>query len=719
MILSDGESSNKSDNILDARVWSSTEVTNFFHTIENSKYQNIINDQLLIKLDFNGQRLLSAENETLKIELKIESETDRVCILSHIQKLRDIIYQPSPLPPRQRMSETNINTNVQQNSREWSALVLLDNHDLYLLAMNTLLNLLLQHSENKQLFRDKECHLSVFSLLKSEPHVSAAIKLIRFMADKESVSDMLSTLHIERESFEYRINMLEALRQMIADTSATHIKNAWNDLLGFSTFLSVLASLDGVWHEQKSSKSRLAYSLIEKSFQLIVEVIRNHPRNRSYFWNAGWQTIADAINLTGILKSRYAPDVIHILFGLVTENLNINVQNVQNFDFDDEKKIEKNENKKFVIKKIQINKNGFNENLYVENLEPMFIQNAEAILVILKLLTYVSPVLQIQQFNKLLFLINLKINNDYGYYTKGRSKKEEYLLRNKQILNNHSTIQHTFEMYSQILQPVHRSSSVISEIADAHLNVLVQEKIHEFITELGTHSLSAKELNMILVRSRENNERNETLLKYLSGEHKFPFFEFETYSKTYACIKMSGNQSLFNWKSIAPNGHSFSIWFNLRSMPHKKQSLTLFQVLSENQANILQCDYSIDKGLLFTCGQSYQEYDDVNDVSFLFHRWYHLVITLTVVEDSLKKNSRQRKKIKSKNNKYFADFTVYINGVSYRNFTHQIFTAENMKRSQTVQSPGGSTTNRKTKVLFFFCSQIFPIFYQFSDFFFL
>ena len=177
-------------------------------------------------------------------------------------------------------------------------MVLFDNHDLYLLAMETLLHLLHRDEENSKLFRMKQCHLSVFSLLKSPPHVEAAITLSKSQTDEESVSDMLSSLHSERDSFEYRINMLETMQQMIIDPSASHIKNSWHELAGFSTVLSVLASLDSIWPCDNEKTSQLAFNLIEKSFQVIVAVIKNHPRNRAFFWSSGWASVADALILT-------------------------------------------------------------------------------------------------------------------------------------------------------------------------------------------------------------------------------------------------------------------------------------------------------------------------------------------------------------------------------------------------------------------------------------
>ena len=77
------------------------------------------------------------------------------------------------------MLRTLQNTN---SHRELPALVLLDHHDLYVLAMDTLLNLSMQQADNSKLFRTKGCHHSVFSLLKSAEHVGVAIKVIRFQS---------------------------------------------------------------------------------------------------------------------------------------------------------------------------------------------------------------------------------------------------------------------------------------------------------------------------------------------------------------------------------------------------------------------------------------------------------------------------------------------------------------------------------------------------------
>ena len=62
---------------------------------------------------------------------------------------------------------------------------------------------------------------------------------------------------------------------MISDVHAKEVHDGWRQLSGFST---------GAERARLARLGALAFELINKVFQVIVGVIRNHPRNRAYFW---------------------------------------------------------------------------------------------------------------------------------------------------------------------------------------------------------------------------------------------------------------------------------------------------------------------------------------------------------------------------------------------------------------------------------------------------
>ncbi len=117
---SDGESNSMANERapieLDLRLWSLADVIAWFDCIDDGKYEGRFT-QVSTSLDFNGHKLLNAEDETLRLELQINDADERQVNLSHITVLR-----------------TLQNTN---SHRELPALVLLDHHDLYVLAMDT------------------------------------------------------------------------------------------------------------------------------------------------------------------------------------------------------------------------------------------------------------------------------------------------------------------------------------------------------------------------------------------------------------------------------------------------------------------------------------------------------------------------------------------------------------------------------------------------------
>ena len=76
---------------MDARVWGVAEVIQFFNQIENGAFKSRF-DEVFKQNDFDGQALLVAEEETLKIELNIVDPQERKVILAHIHNLRRVKY---------------------------------------------------------------------------------------------------------------------------------------------------------------------------------------------------------------------------------------------------------------------------------------------------------------------------------------------------------------------------------------------------------------------------------------------------------------------------------------------------------------------------------------------------------------------------------------------------------------------------------------------------
>ncbi|ETO23301.1 hypothetical protein RFI_13880 [Reticulomyxa filosa] len=300
------------------------------------------------------------------------------------------------------------------------SMILLDHHDLYELAMDILLNMLKDDDENCKLFRQKRCNFAVFTLLKSRAHSEAAAKVISNQTDEESVSDLLSALSGEKESYEYRMKMLEALLQMISNDNTTSvvIKNSWHKLSGFTALFSLLASLDSLWPNCNDQMSQLAIHLIQKSFAVIITIIRNHPRNRAHLWSSSWSSIADAIIATGVARSLHCQTIISMLFDLAMEKIaSHNQQQRQCSNASNGRRLS-NASK------------DSNETKYdfCEAEHPLFLKNSEAILIILKLLSVCSESLQLQIFEKLLALINLYIIDNNGV--------KQFLLKNKQLLSD-------------------------------------------------------------------------------------------------------------------------------------------------------------------------------------------------------------------------------------------------------------------------------------------
>ena len=87
---SDGEHESHSTGVapiaLDLRVWSLADVCAWFDCIDDGKYEGRFT-HTLHSLDFNGHKLLKAEDETLRLELQIGDAAERKVILSYIAVL--------------------------------------------------------------------------------------------------------------------------------------------------------------------------------------------------------------------------------------------------------------------------------------------------------------------------------------------------------------------------------------------------------------------------------------------------------------------------------------------------------------------------------------------------------------------------------------------------------------------------------------------------------
>ncbi|ETO12966.1 hypothetical protein RFI_24408, partial [Reticulomyxa filosa] len=489
--------------------------------------------------------------------------------------------------------------------------------------------------------------------------------LICNQIDEDSVSDMLSSLNAEKHSYEYRINMLEALRQVMneSNTAAMNTKNSWHELGGFATVLSLSASLDSLWPECDEQLSQLGMDLIEKSFVLILAVIANHPKNRAHFWHSSWNSIADAMIVTGVLKSSHSTKLFQILFDLAIEESSEDgdrpfaanaVQITTKKEEDEKTHVESHEEKKQSM----------------EAYKPRIIKNPEAILVILKLASLCSEQAQLQVFEKLLSLINLYIIDDNG--------EKRLLLRNKQLLTDQGTIQHVFDLYAQVFESPSKSS--------------LRRVLNQFIVELGTHRLSPSELNTLLTWARENNSRYYSIMQFLSGEHKFPFFEFECFSQRVACIKMAGRSHF----SIVPErGFSLSFWFNLRSASKASPELTLCTILKDSSSvNIMELRYHCGNGsiIIKLANQETSNYLICSDVHFEFNRWYHITVTFQLSSIAMVAN------VKSKNKQSF-DVLLYLNGAKYRQFHETLLLKTNTERigKKKKKNNGGSTKGGKKK----------------------
>ncbi|ETO24352.1 hypothetical protein RFI_12804 [Reticulomyxa filosa] len=384
------------------RSWTTKDVIKWFRTVDNERFANRL-DGCIEQLQIDGQTLLSLANndEWLRNQIGLHDDVERSIVQHALHKLK-----------------------------LESGAILFNHHDLYVLAMDTLLNLLRDNEENCKVMQKKK-------------------KMIRNQMDEDSVSDILASLNAEKESYEFRLNILEALQQMINDShpAATNIKNSWHELGGFATVLSLFTSLDSLWPDCDERTSQLAMELIEKSFTMIISVIKNHPRNRTYFWFSSWNSIADAIIVTGVLKSTHCKTLFRILFALAMEELFLDVDGGHRkpshlgvvavaSSQQQQSQLRNQKEKEYLITHSFYNPNWNDDNEYnlsneSKTLESNFLKNPEAILVILKILSLCPEQLQLHIFEKLLSLINLYVIDSNGYKW---------------------TIQQVYDLYSEILE---------------------------------------------------------------------------------------------------------------------------------------------------------------------------------------------------------------------------------------------------------------------------
>ena len=79
-----------SSNIRDPRTWNVTQVVQWFDGICQSQFMGRFNE-LLANLDFDGRKLLSADNETLEMDLRMSDETERQMVLAEIHVLKKVL----------------------------------------------------------------------------------------------------------------------------------------------------------------------------------------------------------------------------------------------------------------------------------------------------------------------------------------------------------------------------------------------------------------------------------------------------------------------------------------------------------------------------------------------------------------------------------------------------------------------------------------------------
>ncbi|ETO23654.1 hypothetical protein RFI_13525, partial [Reticulomyxa filosa] len=395
------------------KLWKTKDVTEWLNKIGNGRFIGRFDDAVE-KLQINGQLLLTASDEWLETQMELKDEMEKSVIFNCLHQLKLVLSLPCSLffLIFQKKKKTPRYYKIE------SAAMLYYHQDLYELAMDTLLYLLQNNDENCKVFRQKRCNRAVYALLKSSNHAKPAIKVIRNQMGEEAVNDLLASLNAEKESYEYRINMLEALRQMMNESSeaAAHIKNTWHELGGFATVLSLLASLDSLWPACDDVTSQLAIELIDKAFAVIGSVLQSHPRNRAYFWFSSWNNIADVIIVTGVLKSNHCQRLFQTLFHLAVEKVD---QVKGEVDID---AVQGSEERKYNQEDISINLQqekqqqlqSQSKHSFDHSSEVLFLKNPEAILIILKALRLCSEQLQLQIFQKLLTLINLHIAGSNG-----------------------------------------------------------------------------------------------------------------------------------------------------------------------------------------------------------------------------------------------------------------------------------------------------------------
>ncbi|ETO23302.1 hypothetical protein RFI_13881, partial [Reticulomyxa filosa] len=188
------------------------------------------------------------------------------------------------------------------------------------------------------------------------------------------------------------------------------------------------------------------------------------------------------------------------------------------------------------------------------------------------------------------------------------------------------------------------------------------------MTELGTHYLSPAELNTIFAWARKHNERYPHIMQFLSGEHKFPFIEFECFSRRVACIKMTGQSHL---KVSPETGVSLAFWLNIRSASPTAPELLLCSLWRcDTSTSVLELRYHCQNGSILIKLGDEESFDSYvcRDVMLAHHRWYHIAVTFQMVcgsQSNLKQKTRPH-----------LDLWLYINGIKAKHIHETIMLKE-------------------------------------------
>lgn len=131
--------------------------------------------------------------------------------------------------------------------------------------------------------------------------------------------DLLQTS--PKNAYSLKQDVLEAIRKTLIDAPPSgELLSSFRELGGFICIISVLVGLEGAFVEQQeyNAKEERKIQLLETVFKTVTAAFRNSGNREFFVHQIGYSSLADALRLSGILKTAYALRVMETLMELIT-----------------------------------------------------------------------------------------------------------------------------------------------------------------------------------------------------------------------------------------------------------------------------------------------------------------------------------------------------------------------------------------------------------------